>query len=86
MLGPGTNAMLRIDTHASVRWTTPEALIDRIEELRGELERHYRALVSSLVVNDLLTSDEAASLSPQIDVQLFDRRTNPDPALPQIRP
>jgi hypothetical protein len=85
MLGPGNNTMLRADSHESVQWTTAEALIHRIEELRREIERQYRTMLGGLVERNLVTADVGASLSPQIDLQLFDRRRNPDVALPTIR-
>jgi hypothetical protein len=81
MLGPATDSGLRGDTVLSIRWSTPDALIQRIEGVRADVRRRYYVLIDALVRSSYLTSDVAATLSPTIDLQLVDRRKDQSVAL-----
>jgi hypothetical protein len=79
---PGPVSGLRAATIESVRWSTPAALLQRVRELRGEIERPYQFLQSSLVRAYGLSS--SAMKPPQIEIRLIDKRKDRSVPLPSV--
>lgn len=84
MLEPGTPPTLRAETDVSIRWSTADALIGSVEQLRSDIEHRYQFLVGALVRANRLPNDVAATLRPHVDVQVFDRRIDKSVPLPAI--
>jgi hypothetical protein len=74
---------LRAETFESVHWSTVEALIQKVEELRAAIERQYQFVDAELVRRYGRASD-AAPRYPHIDVQLVDKRRNRSVPLPMV--
>ena len=78
------DAPLRATTMASIEWSTPAALVQRIAELRRDIERRQQALINDLVRTYNLAPDGRTPVPP-IDVRLVDERMDRAVSLPTIR-
>jgi len=73
---------LRAESRAWARWTTAEAFLRRVEELRRDLERRYRYLQTIVMRATGVPLDAAAP--PRIDIRVEDQRTDRSVPLPEI--
>jgi hypothetical protein len=72
----------RANTEVTVRWSTANALVGRIGQLRSEVEHRFRSLVDRARQFHPIPSD--LLVQPPIDVQLVDRRSDRTAPLPKI--
>lgn len=81
MADPFSRPTLRAQTNEVAAWTTPAALLERVAELRGDLERRFDAIRGRV---EELYKISTGSSRPTIDVQLVDRRKDRSVPLPAI--
>jgi hypothetical protein len=81
LLDPWPTTQLRADTEEVATWTTPEALLVRVAELRGDLERRFRSMRMRI---EQIFEVPADSPPVPIEVQLVDARKDRSVPLPPI--
>lgn len=74
---------LRAKTEVTVHWSTTDALIARVSQLRADVERRFRNLVD--LARHYYPFPVGVTVEPPIDVRLADRRRSQTTALPPIR-
>ena len=81
MADPFSRPTLRARTNEVASWSTPAALLERVAELRGDLERRFDAIRRRVEERSKIST---GSSRPDIDVQLVDRRKDRSVPLPAI--
>jgi hypothetical protein len=81
-LSPGCDPRgKRIET---VEFTTPEAFVGRVQDVRRKFAQNQRDLAAALVASGDLTISEAAEFKVNSDFELHDYRSNTKDPLPQV--
>jgi hypothetical protein len=75
---------LRANTDVTVRWSTADALVAGVQQLRSDVERRFRRLVE--LASQYYPVPAGLIVNPPIDVRLVDRRNDQAVPLPTIGP
>jgi hypothetical protein len=82
MIGSGAPSAVRAENIASVRWSTAESLLQRVQELRRDIELRHQFMEESLRSAYGLSVD-AATAQRHVEVRLVDERKDRSVALPE---